>query len=176
MCAVASLASLAPYGAPGLDYFTGMGQDNVDDMQLFVDDQDAARRKSARDRDELLQVTPEQILEAWASLLSPADAAVLSNELATYLVASMRDGLGPGDQGWWDDACAEMGAWGFSIDDITVPVQLWHGAQDRFVPFQHGQWLAEHIPGVDAHLTEQDGHLTLLDRVPKVHAWLLQHF
>jgi len=50
-------------------------------------------------------------------------------------------------------------------------------APNDFVPFQHGQWLAARIPGVDAHLTEEDGHITLLqNRVADVHEWLLAHF
>ena len=40
--AVASLASPAPYGAEGLDYFAGMGQDNIDDTRLFLTDEAAA--------------------------------------------------------------------------------------------------------------------------------------
>jgi pimeloyl-ACP methyl ester carboxylesterase len=92
------------------------------------------------------------------------------------MVTCLKDGLAPGDQGWWDDGVAHIAPWGFTFDAIQVPVQVWHGAHDKFVPFQHGQWLSEHIPGVDAHLTDTDGHLTLLvDRVPEVHAWLLQH-
>ena len=173
--AVASLASPAPYGAPGLDFFTGMGQDNLDDFKLFLDDPEAARTKGSKDREQLLQATPDQLVAAWASLLSPVDQAALSSELASFLTTSMKDGLAPGDQGWWDDGCAHMAPWGFSLDAIQIPVQLWHGRQDRFVPFQHGQWLSEQIPGVDAHLTEADGHLTLISRVPEVHAWLLQH-
>jgi pimeloyl-ACP methyl ester carboxylesterase len=173
--AVASLASPAPYGEPDLDFFTGMGQENLDDIKLFLSDREAARRKTAVDRDQFLQVTPDQVVVALASLLSPADRAALNDELASFLVTSMKDGLAPGYRGWWDDSCAHLGSWGFGFEDIRVPVQLWHGRQDRFVPFQHGQWLAQHIPGVDAHLTETDGHLTLEDRVPEVHAWLLQH-
>lgn len=36
--AVAVLASCAPWNAPGLDYFAGMGQLNVDDMLLQLND------------------------------------------------------------------------------------------------------------------------------------------
>jgi pimeloyl-ACP methyl ester carboxylesterase len=173
--AVASLASLAPYGEADLDYFTGMGQANADDIRLFLNDPAAARKKSAQDRSDALQRTPETVQAGLASLLSPADAAVLTYDVACF-VASTKDGLGPGDQGWWDDGCAHMAPWGFELETIRIPVQLWHGAHDQFVPFQHGQWLAAHIPGVDAHLTDTDGHLTLLvERVPSVHEWLLQH-
>ena len=41
----------------------------------------------------------------------------------------------------------------------------------------HGVWLAERIPGVEARLTPDDGHITLLEqRIPEVHAWLLERF
>jgi len=173
--AVATFASVAPYGAPGLDFFTGMGEENVEGFTLYKKDPVAARIKHAHDREELLEVTPEQLLKAWSTLLSPADTAVLTGDLAAFLAESLKDGLAPGDQGWWDDGMADLAPWGFALDAIEVPVQIWHGAQDRFVPFQHGQWLAEHIPGAEAHLSDADGHLTLLaERVPEVHAWLLQ--
>src|SRR5581483_666390 len=49
VAAAASLASPAPYGAEGLDYFAGMGQDNVDDMKLLLADEEAARAKAESD-------------------------------------------------------------------------------------------------------------------------------
>lgn len=176
ICAVVSLASIAPFDAEGLDFFTGMGQLNVDDIQLYLADPEAARKKAEKDREEALQLNPGQIVEAWQTLLSAADAAALTTELASDLVAAMRDGLGPGVEGWWDDGAAHIAPWGFDLAEITIPVQLWHGAEDRFVPFQHGEWLARRITGVDAHLTATDGHLTLLSRVPEIHRWLLDQF
>jgi hypothetical protein len=57
------------------------------------------------------------------------------------------------------------------LTDISRSVLL-HGRQGKFVAFGHGQWLAAHIPGAEARLLDNDGHLTLVDRVGDVHAWL----
>ena len=176
MTAAASLASLAPYGAEGLDYFTGMGQDNVDDMHLFLTDEAASRAKTDKDREELLAKSPADAAKGIELLLTPTDAAVLNGELAEYLASSAQDGLAPGSQGWWDDNCM-IRPWGFDLADIAVPVLPFHGRQDMFVPFGHGEWLSRPTflasrPGCST----MTGHLTLLqNRVPEVHAWLSEH-
>ena len=172
--AAASLASLAPYGAEGLDYYQGMGQLNADDIRLYFSDKAAARAKVDTDREQMLAATPDEIATMLQSLLSGPDAAVLSGDLAEYLEESTQSGLAPGGEGWWEDGCAHLEAWGFDLDAISIPVLLLHGEQDQFVPFGHGVWLAEHVPGVEARLTADDGHLTLAQRrVGEVHEWLL---
>ena len=150
-----------------------MGQDNVDDFRLLVTDQAAARAKTEQDREELLAATVDDLAKALESLLTPTDAAVLTGELAEYLSYSGHEGLAPGSEGWWEDACAQTGPWGFELAGISVPVMVMHGREDKFVPFGHGEWLAAHIPGAEARLLDDDGHLTLLQhRIPEVHSWL----
>lgn len=175
--AVGSLAAIAPYGVPGLDYFAGMGEENVDDVKLYLEDEPAARAKAVDDREHMLAMTPEAMQNAFPTLVSPVDAAAFTPDLGEYLATAMHEGLAPGAEGWWDDGAAHIRPWGIDLQAIATPVQLWHGRHDRFVPFQHGEWLASQIPGVEAHLTDVDGHVTLLQhRVPEVHAWLLEHF
>src|SRR5579859_6492613 len=73
--AAASLASLAPLDAAGLDYFAGMGQLNVDDFKLFERDKVAARAKLEADREEMLAASPAEEAKILESLLTPTDAA-----------------------------------------------------------------------------------------------------
>jgi pimeloyl-ACP methyl ester carboxylesterase len=164
--AVGVLASPAPYGAQGLDYFAGMEQTNIDDIKLMLGDEAAARAGLGPEREALLALQSDQLAERTGS-----------SELAEFLVRGFHAGLAPGGEGWWDDSVAQLHPWGFEVGSINVPVQLWHGRQDTFVPFGHGVWLAQTIPGVDAHLTSDDGHQTVLQRhIPQLHGWLLTHF
>ena len=84
--AAASLASLAPMDAEGLDWFEGMGQDNVDDTKLLQRDKKAARAKLETEREETLAATADDLAELLKTLLTPVDAAALTGEIAEYLV------------------------------------------------------------------------------------------
>jgi pimeloyl-ACP methyl ester carboxylesterase len=174
--AVGSVASVAPYGIEGFDYFAGMGDLNVEGIQMVLADPDAARRDLAEERNAILAATPERFAAEMESLLSPVDAAALTGDLARWLIESHQVALAAGDQGWWDNGAAYLGPWGFDLGDIRVPVKIWHGRQDRFVPVQHGEWLAASVPGAEAEISERDGHVTMISRIGEVHDWLLGHF
>jgi pimeloyl-ACP methyl ester carboxylesterase len=139
-------------------------------------DPEASRRDLREGREEILAATPQQFAEELESLLSPADAEVLTGDLAHWLIESHKVALSPGDEGWWDDGVAHLTDWGFDLRDIQVPVKIWHGRQDRFVPVQHGQWLAATVPRAQADISDRDGHLTMIGRIGEIHDWLLQHF
>ena len=173
--AVAAVASVAPYGIEGFDYFAGMGESNVEGTKSFFSDPEASRRDLRKAREGILGATQEQFAEELESLLSPVDAEVLTGDLAQWLAETHKVALCPGDQGWWDDGAAQLTSWGFDLRDIRVPVKIWHGRQDRFVPVQHGEWLASTVPGAEADISDRDGHLTMIGRVGEIHDWLLQY-
>lgn len=175
--AAATLASPAPFDAIGLDWFDGQGPENLEDAQLMLSDPAAARTKLAGEREVLLSGSARDLLELYPTLVSKVDAAVLAGGLAEYYATRDKDSLAPGIEGWWEDSQATLKPWGFESSEIDLPVLIWHGRQDRFVPLAHGEWLAAHIPRASGRFTDRDGHLTLWhERVPMVHSWLLEHF
>jgi pimeloyl-ACP methyl ester carboxylesterase len=173
--AAAALASFAPYGADGLDWFDGLQA--AEAYRLALTDPDEVRAGLDEARKSVLATTASSLAEEWTPFLSPEDQTVLTGELAEFTIHTQHEALASGSQGWWDDSHGLIRPWGFEVAEITVPVLLLHGRQDRFVPFAHGQWLAAHIPGVEARLLDNAGHLTLLEhRISEAHWWLGQHF
>ena len=89
----------------------------------------------------------------------------------------MKEGGGERIEGWRDDSLAFVAPWGFEPADIRVPVLVLHGVHDLMAPPAHGRWLAAQIPGVEAEISDAEGHITLyVNRIPGVHAWLLERF
>ena len=163
--------------ADGLDFTDGMGEMNVTAFEAVLAGEDAHRAQFDRDLADFLAATPETVVEVLLTLLGPADKAVLSEKLAAFMLESSRAGIIPSSDGWFDDDVVIVKPWGFDLASISVPVLYWHGEQDKFVPFSHGVWLAGHIPGVEARLTAEDGHLTILEqRYGDVQGWLLERY
>jgi len=172
--AAAALASPAPYASAGLDWMAGMGEDNVTEFGAALKGREALQTLVDVAAPGILGADPGTLVQAFRSVLCPADVAVITEEYAAFVLCKMREALKEGMDGWIDDDLAFTTAWGFELSQIRIPVMLVHGEQDRAVPFAHGKWLAGRIPGVEARLLPEDGHATVsVRRVPEVHAWLL---
>jgi pimeloyl-ACP methyl ester carboxylesterase len=173
--AAATLASVAPFAAEGLDWLAGMGQDNLDEFGAAIEGESALRPYLTEASAQLVAAGPTGMVEAFRSLLPEVDVAVLDADIAEFMYAWVAGGQRQGADGWLDDDLAFVRDWGFDPASIRVPLLVLQGRQDLMVPFAHGQWLASRIPGNTARLTDDDGHLTLLTEVTAVHAWLLRH-
>jgi pimeloyl-ACP methyl ester carboxylesterase len=158
---VTVIAGVAPYGADGLDFMAGMGPENVQEFGAAVQGEEKLRPILEGQQPALARVTPEEVAAALGGLVPPVDAACLTGELAETLATEFRRGLRTSVDGWLDDDLAFASHWGFELADLAVPTYLWQGSEDLMVPFAHGRWLAEHIPGVVAHLETGEGHLSI---------------
>jgi pimeloyl-ACP methyl ester carboxylesterase len=168
------LAGVAPYRAPGLDFLAGMDDMNVEEFTAAAEGFDTLTEFLQPAAAGIANISGSSMAEGMDSLLSEVDRGALTGAFADEMAEAMRHGLSNGIAGWRDDDLAFTASWGFSLRDITIPVAIWQGRQDRMVPFEHGQWLAAEIPDAQAHLFEDEGHLSLTSRLPEILADLLQ--
>ena len=159
--AAASVAGIAPWDSPDLNYLAGMGEENIEEFNAAIAGPNELRSYLERAASSLAQVTGDEIIAALGGLVGNVDKRALSGEFGTFLAENTRAALKNGFWGWFDDDLAFVRNWGFDLARIAVPVTVWQGAQDKMVPFSHGQWLAAHIPGVRAFLLPEHGHLSL---------------
>ena len=159
--AASTVAGVAPYGSPNLDWLAGMGKENIEEMQAAVTGPNELPTFIEREAPGFARVTGDQIIAALGDLVADVDKAALSGQLGAFLADNTREALRNGFWGWFDDDIAFVRDWGFDFGLIKVPVTVWQGGKDRMVPFAHGRWLAEHLPGARAHLLAEHGHLSL---------------
>jgi pimeloyl-ACP methyl ester carboxylesterase len=159
--AAALVASVGPHEAEGLDFVAGMGQDNVEEFGLARQGRAVLEPYLLEQVVDMRVVTGAQVTDALGDLVSDVDRAAMTGELAEFVAAGFRAGLRHGIEGWLDDDLAFVRDWGLPLEALTVPVTVWQGEQDRMTPFGHGVWLAEHLPGAEARLLPEHGHLSL---------------
>ena len=177
VAAAATLCSVGPGDADDLDFIAGMGEDNVREYRAALQGEAALAPLLEELSEQILGADPDELAGELATLLSPPDVAVVNGGLARQVLESFRLGVGSTRVGWLDDDLAFVSPWGFDLDDVSVPTVLWQGRQDLMVPPAHGEWLAAHVPGVEAHLSDDDGHLSIEERrIGDVHAWLLERY
>jgi pimeloyl-ACP methyl ester carboxylesterase len=159
--AVLVIAGLAPYEAEGLDWMAGMGEENIAEFSAAARGEDELRSYLLQEREQLKDITAADVASSFETLLPDVDRAVLTGEFAADMAAYFREAARVGAEGWLDDGLAFASPWGFALEEIPVPVMIWHGSADLSVPFSHGQWLASHLPTASAHLQHGEGHFSV---------------
>ncbi len=95
-------------------------------------------------------------------MLRPCDAESLRDAVAFEAVfESQRRAWRGSTEGVMTDAQIYAQPWGFSLEDIRVPVRLWHGTQDRAFSVHLAQEVAKRLPNCKARFIDDAGHYSL---------------
>ncbi len=174
VCAAASFASLAPVTLSDFDYFQGMPEQKVEARKLYFSDPEKFRQYLNKSRDDIQAATNEFLA---GKLRAMPQKERVSQSFFEFSYQTMQIAIEKGIGGYWEDYQAFYSSWGFDLSSNRVPIQLWHGKKDSDVPFYHSERLSKEIPNSELHLTETDGHFSILEnnRVEAME-WLLRHF
>jgi pimeloyl-ACP methyl ester carboxylesterase len=95
-------------------------------------------------------------------MLRPCDAESLRDAAAFEAIfESQRRAWRGSAEGVMADAQIYAQPWGFSLEDICVPVRLWHGTQDRAFSVRLAEEVAERLPNCKARFIADAGHYSL---------------
>lgn len=160
--AAAALVSPAPRDADGLDFYDGMAASNQEEWRLADQGPQAVRAWLEKAVAGALEHEDrDAMLDQFEDCFSPPDLAVMTPGRAPLRAEVFAKAVERGIEGWFDDDVALVTPWGFDLEEISVPVAIWTGRQDRFLSAQHSVWLAARVPGADLHVLGAEGHLSL---------------
>lgn len=152
---VACLASPAPF-TDEFDWFGGMVAPGA--VRAAREGRDARARY-----EETEEFDPDSF--------TPTDWAALKGGWSS-LGADVGRASEDGPDGLIDDDVALVSPWGFDVGQVTAPVLLAQGGQDRVIPPAHADWLLRHVPRSELWLRPGDGHISILDACPVAMDWL----
>ena len=95
-------------------------------------------------------------------MLRPCDAESLRDAAAFEAIfESQRRAWRGSAEGVMADAQIYAQPWGFSLEDIHVPVRLWHGTQDRAFSVHLAEEISHRLPNCKARFIDNAGHYSL---------------
>jgi pimeloyl-ACP methyl ester carboxylesterase len=117
--------------------------------------------KVARD----MRRDPDALFSSVERRVGAADKEVLALPgFREALDRDMGEAFRQGGRGPAHDLTLEARPWGVPLDAIEVPIEIWHGEDDRVVSPEQSRILARILPLATEHLVPGEGHFSLFAR------------
>jgi pimeloyl-ACP methyl ester carboxylesterase len=108
---------------------------------------------------------PASVLSLFTEL-SEIDKAVLARPNVTQAFGQMVvEAFRQGTRGAALDWKIEARPWSFSLQEIKIPVNIWHGEEDKLVSSEHAIIMAKAIPEARLKIYPGEGHTVFVNRL-----------
>ena len=121
--------------------------------------------------------SPIKLLKKISRHLPGCDKNILfqSGIMETF-VASLTEASKQGPRYGEEELTIFGSDWGFSLADITCPIDIWHGGCDEVVPVAMAHHFAENLQQSTLHILPDEGHFSLpIRQAEKIFSSLLAH-
>jgi pimeloyl-ACP methyl ester carboxylesterase len=117
----------------------------------------------------LIQRHPAYFIDDLTRNSPAADQHVLSTPwVRSSVMATLLEAVRGGSEGYDDDLRILTSPWGFRLEDIRVPVHVWHADVDAVIPLHQARYLAGTIPGADLTICSGEAHMLLWNHLPEI--------
>jgi pimeloyl-ACP methyl ester carboxylesterase len=135
----------------------------VEDRALLLLARHAPRLASTVMKVSIVNASNARLLRAAMRAFPPADRTILTQwGPPDHALAFVREAMRQGTEGCVLDYKIFGDPWGFSLEEIQVPVQIWEGSDDQTGPPGYREFLRRHIRHATVTVVPGEGHLSLL--------------
>ena len=159
---VVPVSSTGPHEVPGLT--STIDPNSLQFMQMCAD-RPVPARLLVRAMAMTARYFPERMAAQAVTALPEPDARVMDDpEHGAGFARLVAEAARRNGRGAQLDTALMVRPWGIDYQQISVPIRMWHGEEDRNAPVAMGRYLASQIPEVDATFVPGEGHLSLMFR------------
>ncbi len=112
------------------------------------------------------RVAPNRFIAQANSLLPEPDRPIVAEDIAFQrgFLHMMREAMKQGIRGAHYESLLSITDWGFRLQEIKIPIQIWHGDADQNIPVEMARFAAKAIPNCEAKIHPNEGHLSLFKK------------
>lgn len=112
------------------------------------------------------QLRPPPWMRAWMlrQLPRPEAETLADPEIFEACFHNYRECWRGGADGLYSDGAVFAEPWGFPLNEVRVPVRLWHGKQDANFAWQLAQEMVTQLPNCKARFLDEEAHYSLAIR------------
>ncbi len=113
----------------------------------------------------MMRGDPERLARQMLSSVPESDKELFDQpQTVSVLLESIQEAFRVTSDGAAWEATMLVRPWGFQLEEIGLPVYIWHGEEDVNDPLQCGQYLRDKIPNAQATFFPGEGHFLILKR------------
>jgi pimeloyl-ACP methyl ester carboxylesterase len=114
----------------------------------------------------LPRIAPGPFIKSAVAVLPDPDKELVttSPEVQGGFIRMVREAMRQGTKGGHQDSLLSVTDPGFRLQEIRVPVLLWHGELDQNIPVAMARYMATAIPNCQATYYAGEGHLSLFKK------------
>jgi pimeloyl-ACP methyl ester carboxylesterase len=112
------------------------------------------------------RLAPRQFVKGAASVLPAPDREIVDSdrEFQQGFIRMVRESTRQGTRGAFHESLLSVTERGFRLEDIQMPILLWHGEADQNIPVEMARYVESAIPKCEAEFYPDEGHLSLFKK------------
>jgi pimeloyl-ACP methyl ester carboxylesterase len=112
------------------------------------------------------RLAPRQFVAGAASVLPASDREIVDSdsEFQQGFIRMVREATRQGTRGAFHESLLSVTERGFRLEDIQMPILLWHGEADQNIPVEMARYMESAIPNCEAKFYPNEGHLSLFKK------------